>query len=85
MEYFFKKYEFPSEQVYRELLQTVDTHSVSHLAELGTWEDSVYRVDALWYKEYPQDWEPYSLQEVEGNGLHSFAGWNFNNTENNGS
>jgi hypothetical protein len=35
-----------------------------------------YSVDVLW-KDEAADWSDYEIQ-VEGNGVHTFAGWSFN-------
>ena len=35
-----------------------------------------YSIDVLW-KDEAADWSQYEIQ-VEGNGVHTFAGWSFN-------
>lgn len=39
-----------------------------------------YSVDVLWFdlEEQPEDWAEFQIY-LEGNGVHTFAGWNYNN------
>lgn len=39
-----------------------------------------YSVDVLWadLEEQPEDWAEFQIS-LEGNGVHTFAGWNYNN------
>jgi len=57
-----------------------------NLVEAGVQSDS-YSVDVLWYRselldengevDYPYGWVSKEI-EIEGNGVHTFAGWNYN-------
>ena len=38
-----------------------------------------YCVDVLWENEIPVDWVEFEIWEIDGNGSHTFAGWEFNN------
>ena len=56
------------------------------VVEAGVQSDS-YSVDVLWYKselldengeiDYPYGWVSKEI-EIEGNGVHTFAGWSYN-------
>lgn len=74
---FFRKYQFPSKQIYRELLSSTEISMFSTIAELGTLVENTYSVDALWVDQLPEMWTEYEIWDIEGNGAHTFAGWNF--------
>ena len=74
----FRKYEFNSKEHFEELkLQ----HNVSEIdgtfVELGYFRDSKYSVDVLWKFGALEEWHPYEIWDVEGNGSHTFLGWEF--------
>ena len=71
----FKKYKFETEEVYRELLNN-NYNTLDTFVELG-YVDNYFLVDVLWL-EYNEDWKDYEVF-VEGNGIHTFLGYNFNN------
>jgi len=78
MNYFFRKYEFDSQQQFldlKSLLETLDFHT---FVELGVLTENKFSVDVLWYGEPSQDWTQYEIWDIEGNGAHTFFGWSFN-------
>jgi len=78
MEIFFRKYEFSSEQTYRELLNSTNVNMFSSIVELGILAENTYNVDVLWIDQLPETWTQYEIWDIEGNGAHTFSGWNFN-------
>jgi hypothetical protein len=77
MELFFRKYQFPSEEFYRELLNQTDVYNESTIVELGTLIENSYSVDVLWNNQLPEKWILYEIWDIEGNGIHTFSGWDF--------
>jgi hypothetical protein len=77
----FRKYEFDSKEQFEDLkLQ----HNISGMngsfAELGILRNNKYSVDVLWSWGMPDEWQQYEIWDVEGNGSHTFLGYNFNET-----
>lgn len=87
----FKKYEFESEELAQTRINALEEqeHEVIELGYLQADEDNLgaYSVDVLWNVEelgfeedgdidYPYGWRTKEI-EVEGNGVHTFAGWTF--------
>jgi hypothetical protein len=79
MQIFFRKYQFPSKDFYKELLDQTDVYSESTITELGVLLENSYSVDALWYNQLPEEWIPYEIWDIKGNGSHTYAGWDFHN------
>ncbi len=74
----FRKYEFESKEDFEELkLQYNITEADGTFVELGVLRNNKYSVDVLWRFNSPNDWKPYEIWDVEGNGLHTFLGWEF--------
>jgi hypothetical protein len=44
---------------------------------------SVVSVDVLWYGGDDFEWIEYEIYDIEGNGSHTFAGFDFNRDDNN--
>lgn len=82
MEYFFRKYQFPSKEVFDDLILNTEINVYSTITELGILVDTYYSVDALWYNEVPDSWKEYEIWDIEGNGFHTYAGWQFNELTN---
>lgn len=49
--------------------------------ELGYLREGKYSVDVLWYQSSPEEFIPYEIWDIEGNGSHTFLGWDFNPDE----
>jgi len=79
MQYFFRKYQFPSEDFYRGVLSRTEVYIQSTVTELGILVEDYYSVDALWYNQIPEEWIPYEIWDIEGNGAHTYLGWDFHN------
>lgn len=78
----FRKYEFESKEQFEELkLQTNITPYDGTFSELGILRNDKYSVDILWNQSSPEDFIPYEIWDIEGNGSHTFLGWNFNPDE----
>lgn len=74
----FRKYEFPSEEIYLQLKeQFLDSPHI--FVELGILRDDKYSVDVLWSAGAPGEWGEYEIWDVQGNGSHTFSGWEFQN------
>ena len=73
----FRKYEFSSEDFYRELKGDQDYGMFTHFVELGNLRDTTFSVDVLWIAGAPSNWEPYEVCDIEGNGSHTFGGYEF--------
>jgi hypothetical protein len=79
---YFRKYQFPSEECFNEIVQTIPEDSRQTIARL-TWVISDnYCVDILWENEIPVDLIEYEIWDIEGNGSHTFLGWEFGNDTN---
>ena len=78
----FRKYEFDSKEQFEELkLQNNVTGFNGTFTELGILRNDKYAVDVLWNQQPPEDFIPYEIWDVQGNGLHTFLGWDFNQNE----
>jgi len=74
----FRKYEFESKEYFEELkLQYNITEINGTFVELGVLRDNKYAVDVLWRFNPPDDWVPYEIWDIVGNGSHTFLGWDF--------
>jgi hypothetical protein len=74
---YFRKYEFPSEEYFDILVQDVPLESSQAIVKLGELVVGKYCVDILWSNEIPIDWVQYEIWDIEGNGSHTFLGWEF--------
>lgn len=76
--YIFKKYEFISEEIFDNLFIKYQDNTSSTFVRLGVLRDDKFSVDVLWYDTPDSEWEEYEiLYDVEGNGSHTFLGYNF--------
>jgi hypothetical protein len=76
----FRKYEFDSKEQFEELkLQYDITYINGTFIELGILRDNKYSVDVLWSWGMPNEWIQYEIWDVEGNGSHTFLGYEFIN------
>ncbi len=92
---YFRKYEFPSEEYFDTLIQDIPLESnqaIVKLGKLATEELTIeeltakkYCVDILWENEIPVDWTQYEIWDIEGNGSHTFLGWEFTKDTNSNS
>jgi hypothetical protein len=73
----FRKYEFPSEEFYRELKGEQDFGYFTKFVELGNLRNETFSVDVLWIAGAPSNWEPYEVWNFDDNGSHTFAGYEF--------
>jgi hypothetical protein len=76
----FKKYEFYSQEQYNELKEQLQDDT-SVFVELGELRDNKHSVDVLWSTGNYEQWQQYEINNVEGNGSHTFLGYEFNNTQ----
>lgn len=75
----FRKYEFDSKEQFEELkLQYDITYINGTFIELGVLRDNKYSVDVLWTWGMPDEWQQYEIWDIEGNGSHTFLGYEFN-------
>ncbi len=75
----FRKYEFDSKEQFEELkLQYDITYINGTFIELGILRDNKYSVDVLWSWGMPDEWQQYEIWDIEGNGSHTFLGYEFN-------
>jgi hypothetical protein len=75
----FRKYEFDSKEQFEELkLQYDITYINGTFIELGILRDNKYSVDVLWSWGIPNEWQQYEIWDIEGNGSHTFLGYEFN-------
>ena len=79
MNILFKKYQFPSKEFFDSLLINTEVSPYSTITELGILVEDFYSVDALWYETPPDSWGVYEIKDVEGNGSHTYLGWDFTN------
>ncbi len=80
----FRKYEFDSKEQFEELkLQNNITGFNGTFTELGILREDKYSVDVLWNQFPPEDFKPYEIWDIQGNGSHTFLGWDFNPEEQN--
>lgn len=75
---YFRKYEFPSEEYFDLVGQDIPLESSQAIVKLGELVVGKYCVDILWGNEIPVDWTQYEAWSIEGNGSHTFLGWEFN-------
>ena len=74
----FRKYEFNTKEQYEELvLNTNVTPYNGTFVELGYLTENKFSVDVLWYQSSPEEFIPYEIWDVQGNGSHTFLGWEF--------
>ncbi len=74
----FRKYEFNSKEEYENLkIQTNVSSFDGTFVELGNLRENKYSVDVLWNQSYPEEFIPYEIWDIEGNGSHTFLGWEF--------
>jgi hypothetical protein len=80
----FRKYEFDSKEQFEELkLQNNITGFNGTFTELGILREDKYSVDVLWNQQPPEDFKSYEIWDIQGNGSHTFLGWDFNPEEQN--
>lgn len=80
----FRKYEFESKEQFEQLkLENSITLYDGAFAELGNLRNNTYSVDILWNQLPPEDFKSYEIWDVQGNGSHTFLGWEFNPEEQN--
>jgi hypothetical protein len=78
----FRKYEFNSKEEYENLKIQTNVSSVDGtFVELGCLREDKYSVDVLWNQQSPEEFIQYEIWDVEGNGSHTFLGWDFNPDE----
>lgn len=74
----FRKYEFDSKEQYENLKIETNVSSVNGtFVELGYLTENKYSIDVLWIWGMPDEWQQYEIWNVEGNGSHTFLGWEF--------
>lgn len=76
--YTFRKYEFPSEEFFDELLLKHIDNPFHAFVKLGILRNDKFSVDVLWYGGPDIEWEEFEIWDVKENGSHTFAGFNFN-------
>jgi len=81
MELFFRKYQFPSKEFFDQLLSQTTINPYSTITELGYLVEEYYCVDTLWYNQLPEEWIPYEIWDVQGNGSHTYLGWDFHSDQ----
>lgn len=77
MQIIFKKYQFPSQDFFRELLSKTEINPYTAITELGMLVENTYSVDTLWVNQLPEEWKEYEINDVQGNGAHTYMGWEF--------
>lgn len=77
MQIIFKKYQFPSQDFFRELLSKTEINPYTAITELGVLVENTYSVDTLWVNQLPEEWKEYEINDVQGNGAHTYMGWEF--------
>ena len=82
-EFYFRKYEFPSEEIYNELKSAIYPVLFNEFVDLVFLRDDKFSVDVLWCNDIPEEWKPYEIWDVDGNGSHTFAGFDFNRDDQN--
>jgi hypothetical protein len=78
MNYFFRKYEFDSEEQYFDLQSQIEDSNYHTFVTLGILRENKFSVDVLWCEIIPETWVKYEIWDIEGNGSHTFLGWDFN-------
>jgi hypothetical protein len=79
MEYFYRKYEFGSEDQYLDLFSQIEIKQTESVIPLGNLRGSTFSVDCMWSERIPENLIPYEIWDVIGNGYHNFEGWDFHN------
>lgn len=75
----FRKYEFDSKEQFEELKLQYDITNINGtFIELGILRENKYSVDVLWSWGMPDEWQQYEIWDIEGNGSHTFLGYEFN-------
>jgi hypothetical protein len=75
----FRKYEFDSKEQFEELKLQYDITNINGtFIELGNLRENKYSVDVLWSWGMPDEWQQYEIWDIEGNGSHTFLGYEFN-------
>lgn len=74
---YFRKYEFNSIEEFNTLMLTVPETSSQGVVYLGELTPNKISIDILWDNEIPVDWTEFEIWNVEGNGYHTFSGWEF--------
>jgi hypothetical protein len=75
----FRKYEFDSKEQFEELKLQYDITNINGtFIELGNLRENKYSVDVLWSWGIPDEWQQYEIWDIEGNGSHTFLGYEFN-------
>lgn len=74
----FKKYEFDSQEQYHQLKEQLQ-NDLSLFVELGELRENKYSVDVLWSTVNYEQWQQYEINDVVGNGSHTFLGYDYNN------
>lgn len=77
----FRKYELESKEQFEEFKLRNNLLDSNIYVELGNLRDDKYSVDILWNQLPPDDIKSYEIWDIEGNGSHTFLGWNFNQNE----
>lgn len=77
MQIIFKKYQFPSQDFFRELLSKTEINPHTAITELGMLVENTYSVDTLWVNQLPEEWKEYEINDVQDNGAHTYMGWEF--------
>jgi hypothetical protein len=74
----FRKYEFESKEQFEDLKLQNNISSINGtFVELGNLRNDTYSVDVLWFWGIPDEWIQYEIWDVEGNGSHTFLGYEF--------
>jgi hypothetical protein len=81
--YIFRKYEFPSEELYNSLVEKYIGNPYHTFVALGIIRDNKFSVDVLWYGGSDSEWIEYEIYDIEGNGTHTFSGFDFNREQDN--
>jgi hypothetical protein len=75
----FRKYGFDSKEQFEELKLQYDITNINGtFIELGNLRENKYSVDVLWSWGMPDEWQQYEIWDIEGNGSHTFLGYEFN-------
>lgn len=77
----FRKYELESKEQFEDFKLRNNLLDSNIYVELGNLRDDKYSVDILWSQLPPEDFKSYEIWDIEGNGSHTFLGWNFNQNE----
>lgn len=75
----FRKYEFPSQEIFLALKETFLTDTHSAFVELGILREPMYSVDVLWVEDTPSAFTAYEIWDIVDDGSHTFEGLHFIN------